>query len=243
MLADDSVIVVAWPLHFGDCLGKRRSFDFAQDDRGQVYGEVMRMGELVTPDPLERYLSGAPLIDVDHEAVVAKTRELIGADAIETARNVFHFVRDDVAHSADIGGSRVTRSASDVLTYREGICYAKSHLAAALLRNAGIPSGICYQRLTLATDDSEGYCIHALNTAYIATIGRWIRFDARGNKPGVDARFSLDEEHLAFAIRPQYDEVDYLVNHAEPHPLIVATLSAHESVQEMYWHGLPDAIP
>ena len=100
--------------------------------------------------------------------------------------------------------TRVTRTATDVLTYREGICYAKSHLAAALLRAAGIPSGICYQRLTLLDDDSAGYAVHALNTVWIASLGRWVRFDARGDKPGVDAQFSLDEERLAFPIRAQY---------------------------------------
>ena len=37
----------------------------------------------------------------------------------------------------------------------------------ALLRANGIPSGISYQLLTRADDDSEGYMIHALNTGYL----------------------------------------------------------------------------
>lgn len=29
-----------------------------------------------------------------------------------------------------------------------------------ILRNQGIPTGMCYQHLTLAEDDSKGYCLH-----------------------------------------------------------------------------------
>ena len=45
-----------------------------------------------------------------------------------------------------------------------------------------------------------GYCIHALNTVYIASIDKWIRLDARGNKEGIDAEFSIEDEKLAFHI-------------------------------------------
>jgi len=198
---------------------------------------------LQTRHPIAAFLASDALIETEnvevHEAAVA----LQGENEVATARNVFHFVRDKVSHSWDIQGKRVTRTASDVLAYREGICYAKSHLAAALLRASGIPSGVCYQRLTLLDDDSAGYAIHALNTVWLASERRWIRFDARGNKPGIEAEFSLSEERLAFAIRPHYDEVDYLVNFPTPHPLIHATLVAHEDALEMYRHHLPNALP
>ena len=166
-----------------------------------------------TEEPLERFLEPSPFIQSDAPAVIAWVADrLAGCDDVESARRVFHFVRDEVHHSWDIQGKRVTRTALDVLAYREGICYAKSHLAAALLRCVGVPAGVCYQRLTLMDDDSQGYAVHALNTVYLQTLERWIRFDARGNKPGVDAQFSLEREQLAFPIRAEYDEVDYLVN-------------------------------
>jgi transglutaminase-like putative cysteine protease len=198
---------------------------------------------LTTHDPLDAFLSADDLIESRHPAIRDRALRLRGTNDVETAERVFRFVRDEVSHSWDIQGARVTRSASDVLTYREGICYAKSHLASALLRAVGIPSGICYQRLTLLDDDSAGYAVHALNTVWLESLGRWIRFDARGNKPGITAEFSLGEERLAFRIRPQFDEVDYLVNYSVVHPVIASTLAAHDDVLEMYRHRLPAALP
>lgn len=201
------------------------------------------MTALVTEAPFEAFLALAPLIEVDAPEIGAfvadRLRGLYEADA---AREVFRFVRDEVSHSWDVQGRRVTRSALDVLAYREGICYAKSHLAAALLRRAGLPAGICYQRLTLYDDASGGHAVHALNTVYLGSLGRWIRFDARGNKPGVDAQFSLDEERLAFAIRPEQGEIDYLRNHAEPHPAIARTLIENDDALAMYGEGLPASL-
>jgi transglutaminase-like putative cysteine protease len=197
----------------------------------------------MTEAPFEAYLASAPLIEVDAPEIGAFVDErLRGLDEVETAGEVFRFVRDEVSHSWDVQGHRVTRSALDVLEYREGICYAKSHLAAALLRRAGLPAGICYQRLTLFDDASGGHAVHALNTVFLGSLDRWIRFDARGNKPGVDAQFSLDAERLAFAIRPDHGEIDYLRNHAEPHPRIARTLIENDDAMVMYRNGLPSAL-
>jgi len=197
---------------------------------------------LLTERAIDAYLAPDELIEAQNENVRKTAAGLVGDSDVATARNVFHFVRDQVSHSWDIQGTRVTRTASEVLEFREGICYAKSHLVSALLRASGIPSGICYQRLTLLDDASAGHAIHALNTVWLSSEGRWIRFDARGNKLGVQAEFSLSEERLAFPIRPQYDEVDYLVNYPAPHPIIDLTLSAHKNALEMYRHHLPTEL-
>jgi len=191
--------------------------------------------------PLDAYLAPAPLVDSDSPAIAAFVEEhLRGCESDEAARRVFHFVRDDVHHSWDIQGRRVTRSASDALLYREGICYPKSHLVAALLRRAGVPTAMCYQRLTLLDDDSNGYAVHALNAVYLED--RWHRIDARGNKPGVAAEFSLDVERLAFPVRSEFDEVDYPTLHASPHPSIVRTLMANDDARVMYLERLPAAL-
>jgi transglutaminase-like putative cysteine protease len=198
--------------------------------------------ELRTNAPMPAYLEPATLIDRDHPEIAAFVEErLRDCSPEEAARRVFHFVRDDVSHSWDIQGRALSRSASDALRIREGICYPKSHLIAALLRRAGIPTAICYQRLTLDdNDESKGWSVHALNAVYIN--GRWSRIDARGNKPGVDAQFSLDEERLAFPVRAHYDEIDYPVLFAEPHPAIVHTLTSNDDALEMYQNRLPDRL-
>lgn len=105
---------------------------------------------------------------------------------------------------------------------------------AALLRGNDVPAGICYQLLTRADDDaSEGYIIHALNYVYVESLGKWIRLDARGNKEGVDAQFSLEEEHLAFDVRTGLGEVDYKVNMTDLDERLVKILNEAKSVLEI----------
>jgi transglutaminase-like putative cysteine protease len=199
---------------------------------------------LRTRFPLDDYRSPSPYVDFEHP-LVRRQVAVLGRDAsdeLSLARTTFEWVRDEVAHSTDIGSRRVTVRASEVLHHREGICYAKSHLLAALLRGAGIPAGMCYQRLTRGGDASRGHVVHGLTTAYLTTLGRWVRLDARGNRPGVDAQFSLADERLAWPVRPEHGEVDYLENLPAPHPLVVATLEAHGDYRELL-RSLPDALP
>ena len=91
-----------------------------------------------------------------------------------------------------------------MLENKTGICWTKSCLLAELLIANQIQSGISYQLLTRADDASEGYMIHALNTVYIKNLDKWVRLDARGNKENINARFSLDEECLAYSIRAEF---------------------------------------
>jgi transglutaminase-like putative cysteine protease len=200
---------------------------------------------LETPLPLTAYLRCSEYIDFDHAGIQAFLSSIrrTARTEIETAHDLFSFVRDEIAHSADIRGRRVTRRASEVLEYREGLCYAKSHLLAALLRGAGIPAGICYQKLTWGDTPEDGHCLHALNTIYLSTEHRWIRVDARGNRPGIDAQFSLDEERLAYPIRPEHGEFDYRVNHAQPHPVVIEALERHDDCQVLLSpSGLPSDL-
>ena len=85
---------------------------------------------LQTRYPIDDYLGSDELIETDHEKIRRTAVALQGDCDVPTSENVFHFVRDEVSHSWDIQGTRVTRTASEVLEYREGICYAKSHLVA-----------------------------------------------------------------------------------------------------------------
>ena len=199
---------------------------------------------LQTIDAPSTYLEASELIDWTHPALAASEAELgwTNGSEEECVRQTFEFVRDQIAHSWDIGSRRVTAKASGVLEHGEGICYAKSHLLAALLRRHHIASGVCYQRLTLGDTPDTGYCVHALNTVYLPSLGRWIRLDARGNKPGVDAQFALGKERLAFSVRPEFGEVDYGINYAEPPAIITQTLEAHTDCRVMYAQHLPTEL-
>ena len=194
---------------------------------------------------LSDYLTETEELDYSHPLIQKLAASLYGtanADELTFVKAAFEYVRDEIAHSWDIQASRVTCRASDVLQYRHGICYAKSNLLAAILRSQGVPAGFCYQRLTLGDTPDTGHCIHALNAAYIDSLGRWIRLDARGNKNGIDARFSIEAEQLAFPIRVPYDEIDYPGVYANPNPKTIATLKQSADVLEMYRNRLPDTI-
>lgn len=188
---------------------------------------------------LAPYLAASRWIDWRDPAVSAQAGRLAaglaGDEAIAAA--CFAFVRDEIRHSADFRLNPVTCAASAVLAWRTGYCYAKSHLLAALLRANGIPAGLCYQRLSIG-NDGPPYCLHGLNAVHLRRHG-WYRIDARGNKPGVDARFAPPRERLAFPAR-QPGEADLPGIHAEPLPQVVAVLTTAADYAAVL-AGLPDA--
>lgn len=193
---------------------------------------------------LNDYLAESEEVNYNNPIIQQKGTSLFAPSQteIEKVEIAFEFVRDEIAHSWDIQSKRVTCKASDVLTYKEGICYAKSNLLAALLRSQGIPTGFCYQRLMLFDTPEKGYSIHALNAVYLETLQRWIRLDARGNKKGVDAQFSIDTEQLAFPIQEEFDEKDYPFIYVKPHPKTIRVLDEHTDALEMYKYHLPQSI-
>jgi transglutaminase-like putative cysteine protease len=166
------------------------------------------------------------------------------SDAPETERvqRAYEYVRDHIHHSGDIYSAQVTCSASEVLQYGEGLCYAKAHLLAALLRAQGIPTGFCYQRLTLGDSPEMGHALHGLNAVYLAEAGKWVRLDARGNKPGVQAEFSTEKERLAYHVQSDLGEVDYPTIYARPHPKVVQALREHSNCLDLCEHFLPDSL-
>ncbi|MEE3678995.1 transglutaminase family protein [Bacillus safensis] len=190
------------------------------------------------------YLCELAEVDYSHPLIRAKSNELFNPlqTEIEKAKAAYEFVRDEIPHTWDIQSKRVTCHASEVLTYKEGICYAKSNLLAALLRSQGIPTGFCYQRLMLFDTPDKGYCIHALNAVFFHSLNKWIRLDSRGNKTGIDAQFSLDHERLAFHTQQELDEVDYPLIYVKPHPKAMSILKEHTDAIEMYIHHLPEKI-
>ncbi|GGS53477.1 transglutaminase domain-containing protein [Streptomyces violaceus] len=189
--------------------------------------------QLIQEDPdFSAYLAADEVIDHHHPLVrgtAAKLAEGV-ANSYEYARAAFAFVRDTIPHSQDSGDPRVTWRASDVLEQRTGICYAKAHALAALLRAEDIPTALCYQELEV---------VHGL--VAVRFDGAWHRQDPRGNKPGVDARFSLDGERLAFTPDPASGERDCPVLYAAPHPVVLDTLASARDRPHL-WQTLPTAL-
>jgi transglutaminase-like putative cysteine protease len=118
-------------------------------------------------------------------------------DPVAIAKRSFEWVRDEIRHSVDACDTIVTCRASEVLAQRTGLCYAKSHLLAALLRANGIPAGFCYQRLSI-NGVGGPYCLHGLVAAKL-TLHGWYRLDPRGNTERVNTRFAPPRECLAYS--------------------------------------------
>ena len=190
---------------------------------------------------MDKFLAASRYIDLDADNIQTKIYELFSdsMSSIDKARIAFEFVRDEIPHSFDCDATVITARASDVLKYRTGICHAKANLLAALLRSQGVPTGFCFQRITLADDDSMGYCVHAFNAVYVG--GKWIKLDARGNKPGVHTHFSTEEPSLAFECRPEYEEHFWKGIYAEPHLATMRALEESRHLQDVI-EKLPDEI-
>lgn len=194
-------------------------------------------------DDITSYLENSYYINWQEDTILQKAKQLLVPDNdIETIRQTYHFVRDEVKHSWDVQDARITAKATEVLQEKVGICWAKSNLLAALLRANKISAGICYQRLTLGDDTESGYCIHALNAVYIPSLKKWIRLDVRGNKDGVDAQMDLENEKLAFPVREEMGEIDYKVVYAKPLQKIMDVLENSTDALYMYQHSLPEDL-
>ncbi|WP_367573036.1 transglutaminase-like domain-containing protein [Streptomyces globisporus] len=194
--------------------------------------------QLIQQSPgIAAYLAAGEAIDHEHPRVREVAADLAheADDAYTYARAAFTYVRDTVPHSADSGDPRVTWRASDVLAPRNGICYAKSIALTALLRARGIPAGLCYQRLA---GDGANPVVHGLVALRLPGHDCWARVDPRGNKPGIDARFSLEEERLAWTVREHLGEVDYPAVYAAPPPEVLNALRNARDRTEL-WQTLP----
>jgi transglutaminase-like putative cysteine protease len=187
---------------------------------------------------MQSYLSPGKYIDFDDSEVRSLANALARNASSELAlvQQCFEFVRDEIRHSSDFKLNPVTCMASDVLRHKTGFCYAKSHLLAALLRANGVPTGLCYQRLSVG-DHGAPYCLHGLNAVYLRDFG-WFRLDARGNKPGVNAQFHPPHEALAFPIK-ESAERDLAEIWAEPLAVVVEVLERYQSYDQVL-ANLPD---
>ncbi len=185
---------------------------------------------------MKQYLESSDLIDWQNPDILQLAAKLSATNIELTPKNCFEWVRDNIFHSVDYKMNPVTCKASDVLKHQTGYCYAKSHLLAALLRANSIPTGFCYQRLSIF-DNGAPYSLHGFNAVHLPEYG-WYRIDARGNKEGVNAQFTPPKEQLAYSINFP-EEIDCQHIFAEPLEIIVTALQTYKTWDEML-NNLPD---
>lgn len=185
-----------------------------------------------------QYLKPTEIIDFLHPSVEKLSKELAKGtkEPVEIAKRCFEWVRDEVRHSYDYKLNHVTCKASEVLEFRTGYCYAKSHLLAGLLRANSIPAGFCYQRLSI--DEMENkFCLHGLNAIYLPDVG-WYRIDARGNKEGVSVNFNPPLGSMAF--EPKVNgEINLPEIWPDPLPVVIKVLTQYNNYEDVN-ENLPD---
>ena len=194
-----------------------------------------------TNEILAKYLKETIIVNYSHPDIQKLAKQLnqkCNTDK-QIAKNCFLYVRDSINHSGDYKDDITTYIASDVLKYKTGWCYAKSHLLSALLRANDIPTGFCYQRLNCSEYKDNTYCLHGLNAIYLKNYG-WYYIDARGNKEGVDAQFNPPYEELAFDLEDGELELPDIYD--EPLDIVINTLQTYKTYDEMI-NNFPDYIP
>lgn len=187
---------------------------------------------------MKKYLEETDIIDYREKEVYDLAMKLAGTYQTDTqiAKKCFEYVGDHIHHTGDHKDNITTCRASDILKYKTGWCYAKSHLLAGLLRANGIPVGFTYQRLSCSEYKKDIYCLHGLNAVYLKEYG-WYRVDARGNKEGVNAQFNPPYEQLAFELgENEFDLPEIL---SEPLDEVVHALKKYQTYDEMV-ENFPD---
>ena len=132
----------------------------------------------------KKYLTPTAIIDSDHRAIIAYTREIIrgSKDPVEQAVNIYYAVRDGIWYSPYYPFYLPEHyRASNVLKSGRGYCVCKASLLCALGRACGIPSRIGFAdvRNHLATKQlieflgTDLFVYHGFVEFYLK--GKWVK--------------------------------------------------------------------
>jgi transglutaminase-like putative cysteine protease len=209
----------------------------------EVAGEIGSGLPEPESDDLGRYLEDTITIDWQAPAIMKLCSDLLSGQetAEERVGALFEYVRDEITHSIDAGAEIATCNASQVLREGTGLCYAKSHLLAALLRVAGYPTGFCYARLA-TSDRPDRMSLHGFNAVYWKLTESWIYLDARGNREGLstEVRFASPWS-LAYAPDTDRGESFLPFIYRRPGKRVVALLERAPDFAAVC-RNLPDAL-
>lgn len=133
----------------------------------------------VTDPALQEELSATAYLDHDLSAVTNQAREIVGDEksAYQACSKIRAWVFANMKTDPGIG---ITRSASDVLKSRVGVCRDYAILFAALARSVGIPARVAAGLIYT----NGGFYYHAWVECYV---GQWVPFDATLPTDFVDA--------------------------------------------------------
>ncbi len=181
---------------------------------------------------LTQYLSETREIDFSHPLIQQKGEELKknSHNTVDYIEKAFNYVRS-LPHSADIDSRHVSVSASEVMQHNEGICYAKSHLLASLLRYTSIPAGFIYQKLGRVCTTGARLIIHALNAVYISDYNSWVPLDARGEKD--PCPIDLKKGHLVYPPNTVCNECTIPAIYPAPDPASLNALYNTDDVENL----------
>ena len=193
----------------------------AHDERDFEFAKKYDLPIKTVVANLSEFLAETDLINFSHP-LIAEIVNKIKAEQkneIEIVKAAYHLVRDHIDHSMDndsYSSQKPYLKASDVLEQKNGFCFGKANLLCAILRGLEIPCGFSDQLLMFDENISDRKIIHNVNAVYLKSAKKWIRLDARGNKPAdVNAEFSLDQEILAYPARSEFNEINDLGIYAD----------------------------
>jgi len=133
----------------------------------------------ISKEDLHEFLIASPYVDSDETGIVERSKVIVGSErnAYIACTKIREWIYGNLKVKPDIG---ITRSGSDVLKSKVGVCRDYAILFAALARSAGIPckvvSGLVY---------TEGaFYYHAWVECWV---GKWVPFDATLPSDFVDA--------------------------------------------------------
>ena len=176
-------------------------------------------------------------IDFEDQDIMSAARMLAANAHSEhgVVRNCFEFVRDEIRHSSDFKLNPVTCKASDALRHKTGILLCQEPSARSLTPANGIPTGLCYQRLSVG-DSGAPYCLHGLNAVHLQDFG-WYRIDA-WQQDWCKRSVLPPLETLALPIKDPRER-DLPEIWSEPLPSVIEVLERYETYDQVL-ANLPD---
>lgn len=183
------------------------------------------------PVSVTPYLACSRLVSCTHPAVRTQAKELTHEyhDEHDQIQMIYRYVRDTIAHSVDAGQNTLVWKPSRIMNAGHALCFGKAHLFVALCRSIGIPAGFCYQRIRC---EDNTYVLHGLTAVWLEETEQWVRVDARGNKPGIEAEFNPSgEEKIAYPLGDDPGEWFDPVIYPEPWAGLVSLLNSSPDVE------------